>query len=212
MRLRDFLDEVKFGNPSSLCVAIIDEEGDCASKFLKGQYWHLYEGNYMDGCDCASEPAIPKSILDAYVEEVNNYPNYWNLRKLKGGNLNGESLDAVVILVECPDDFDEEEYWTPDTLNNAFEDIWPYNIRKDTYEEFKKKFKKTNYDLLRNALITIVFQGFVNYKNLTEEEIEASGSNAELFRLAHKITQIVDKPDDVLALLDIEGEVSEFSR
>ena len=63
MKLREFLDEVRFGNTARLCVAIKGDY-DFLDNYEEGKYWELPAGNWEDGSNSEACPAIPEEIMD----------------------------------------------------------------------------------------------------------------------------------------------------
>ena len=62
MTLRNFLDEVRYGNTARLCVAIKGDY-DFLDNYEEGKYWELPAGNWENGSKSEACPAIPKEIM-----------------------------------------------------------------------------------------------------------------------------------------------------
>ena len=114
MKLREVLDEVRFGNTAQLCVAIMGDY-DFLDNYEEGKYWKLPAGNWEDGSESEACPAIPEEIMESEVIEIDASPN---LRTVYGklGEHYGSSLDTTVIMVRNWN-FDSDSYWNEDNLN-----------------------------------------------------------------------------------------------
>ena len=141
MKLREFLDEVRFGNAARLCVAIKGDY-DILDNYEEGKYWELPAGNWEDGSASEACPAIPEEIMEAEVDEIDASPN---LRTVYGklGEHYGTSLDTTVIMVKAWN-FDADNYWNEDNLNEVpvgcaegYSSEWPYAISSDLWEEIE---------------------------------------------------------------------------
>ena len=66
MKLREVLDEVRFGNTAQLCVAIMGDY-DFLDNYEEGKYWRLPAGNWEDGSESKACPAIPEEIMESEV-------------------------------------------------------------------------------------------------------------------------------------------------
>ena len=214
MTLREFLDEVTFGNVARLCVAVRGED-DFLDNYEEGKYWELPAGNWENGSNSKACPVIPEEIMDAEVDEVNASPNlryvYKNL-----GELYGHSLDTTVILVDAWD-FDADNYWEEKELNpipvRCVEDYnteWPYAISTDLWEEIQDM--TDNCQLLSQAIYNIPLVGIQTITGYSEEDFEKMDAySSQLMRLGQKIAMKVSRLDEVLALLQLTGTASTFN-
>lgn len=125
MTLREFLDNVRFGNVSRLCIATPGKD-DFLQNYDEGRYWELPSGNWADGSNSTIEPEFPDEMMSAEVIEIDASPNlrdiYANL-----GRLGSNSRDTTVILVRAPRVFDEDAYWEE-------EDTWEPTVSMDMHE------------------------------------------------------------------------------
>ena len=214
MKLREFLDEVRFGNAARLCVAI---KGDCdfLDNYEEGKYWELPAGNWEDGSNSEACPAIPDEIMEAEVDEIDASPNLQTVyRKL--GSLHGSSLDTTVIMVKAWD-FDAESYWTEDKLNEVpvgcaegYSSEWPYAISTDLWEEIQGM--ERDWQKLNLAIYNIPFVGINTIQNYSEEDFnDMDARSSEILRLAQKIAMKVSGLNEVMALLQLTETGSAFN-
>lgn len=193
MILRDFLDEVKFGAVGRLCIAICGEE--CyLDNFEQGMYWKLPAGNWDKGSESTTNPLIPEEVLFARVIDVECTPNIPNIYE-KLGNLSGNNHQYTVIVVANPYDFNADEYWTEENLNNPIAYVdWPYNISKELWHEVQKAVPNAGYRML--ALGNLLHIGINTAKNLTDEQI--NGRRIDESKLGENEFVAV-RPDEVLS-------------
>ena len=215
MILRDFLDEVRFGNVSRLCVAIIGEDG-FLDNYEAGRYWELTCGNWADGSRSEAEPEIPAEIMNAQVAEVDASPN---LRGIYAelGRLGTKSRDTTVILVRKPAAFNANKYWKDnDTWEPAVSmDMnmheWAYNISIEKWEEIQKL--ENHWPTLNNAIYRLFDFGVDNIRNLTDEDLEGVDADvAQSYRLAQSIVNKLSSDKEILALFELAGMGSAFKK
>lgn len=214
MTLREFLDEVTFGNAARLCVAVKGED-DFLDNYEEGKYWELPAGNWENGSNSKACPVIPEKIMEAEVAEVDASPNLRYVYKHLG-ELYGHSLDTTVILVDAWD-FDAESYWEENELNpipvRCVEDYnteWPYAISTDLWEEIQDM--TDNCQLLSQAIYNIPLVGIQTITEYSEEDFEKMDAySSQLMRLGQKIAMKVSRLDEVLALLQLTGTASTFN-
>lgn len=214
MTLREFLDEVTFGNAARLCVAVKGED-DFLDNYEEGKYWELPAGNWENGSNSKACPVIPEKIMEAEVAEVDASPNLRYVYKHLG-ELYGHSLDTTVILVDAWD-FDAESYWEEKELNpipvRCVEDYnteWPYAISTDLWEEIQDM--TDNCQLLSQAIYNIPLVGIQTITGYSEEDFEKMDAySSQLMRLGQKIAMKVSRLDEVLALLQLTGTASTFN-
>ena len=214
MTLREFLDEVTFGNAARLCVAVKGED-DFLDNYEEGKYWELPAGNWENGSNSKACPVIPEKIMEAEVAEVDASPNLRYVYKHLG-ELYGHSLDTTVILVDAWD-FDAESYWEEKELNpipvRCVEDYnteWPYAISTDLWEEIQDM--TDNCQLLSQAIYNIPLVGIQTITEYSEEDFEKMDAySSQLMRLGQKIAMKVSRLDEVLALLQLTGTASTFN-
>ena len=214
MKLREFLDEVRFGNAARLCVAIKGDY-DFLDNYEEGKYWELPAGNWEDGSASEACPAIPEEIMESEVIEVDASPN---LRTVYGklGDHYGSSLDTTVIMVRNWD-FDSDSYWTEDNLNEipvgSHEDYsheWPYAISSDLWEEIQGM--ERDWQKLNLAIYNIPFVGINTIQNYSEEDFnDMDARSSEILRLAQKIAMKVSGLNEVMALLQLSEIGSAFN-
>jgi hypothetical protein len=214
MTLREFLDEVTFGNVARLCVAVRGED-DFLDNYEEGKYWELPAGNWENGSNSKACPVIPEEIMDAEVDEVNASPNlryvYKNL-----GELYGHSLDTTVILVDAWD-FDADNYWEENKLNTVpvrcAEDYgteWPYAISVALWEEIQDM--ADNCQILSQAIYNIPLVGLQTITGYSEEDFEKMDAySSQLMRLGQKIAMKISRLDEVLALLQLTETGTTFN-
>lgn len=206
MTLRNFLDEVRYGNTARLCVAIKGDY-DFLDNYEEGKYWELPAGNWENGSKSEACPAIPKEIMDAEVDEIDASPN---LRTVYGklGEHYGTSLDTTVIMVNAWN-FDADNYWNEDNLNEipvvpseGYYHEWPYAISKDLWEEIQDM--ERDWQKLSLAIYNIPFVGINTIKNYSEEDFDDMDTHSsDVLRLAQKIAMKVSGLNEVLALLQL---------
>ena len=214
MTLREFLDEVTFGNAARLCVAVKGED-DFLDNYEEGKYWELPAGNWENGSNSKACPVIPEKIMEAEVAEVDASPNLRYVYKHLG-ELYGHSLDTTVILVDAWD-YDAESYWEEKVLNpipvRCVEDYnteWPYAISTDLWEEIQDM--TDNCQLLSQAIYNIPLVGIQTITGYSEEDFEKMDAySSQLMRLGQKIAMKVSRLDEVLALLQLTGTASTFN-
>ena len=214
MKLREFLDEVRFGNTARLCVAIKGDY-DFLDIYEEGKYWELPAGNCENGSESEACPAIPDEIMDAEVDEIDASPN---LRTVYGklGEHYGTSLDTTVIMVKAWN-FDADNYWNEDNLNEVpvgcaegYSSEWPYAISTDLWEEIQAM--ERDWQKLNLAIYNIPFVGINTIKNYSEEDFDdMDDRSSEILRLAQKIAMKVSGLNEVLALLQLTGTGSAFN-
>lgn len=214
MKLREFLDEVRFGNTARLCVAI-KGDNDFLDNYEEGKYWELPAGNWEDGSASEACPTIPEEIMEAEVDEIDASPN---LRTVYGklGSLNGNSLDTTVIMVKAWN-FDADSYWTEDNLNEVpvgcpegYSSEWPYAISTDLWEEIQDM--ERDWQKLNLAIYNIPFVGINTIKNYSEEDFDdMDDRSSEILRLAQKIAMKVSGLNEVMALLQLTETGSAFN-
>lgn len=215
MKLREFLDEVRFGNTARLCVAIKGDY-DFLDNYEEGKYWELPAGNWEDGSESEACPAIPEEIMEAEVDEIDASPN---LRTVYGklGEHYGTSLDTTVIMVNAWG-FDADSYWTEDNMNEVpvvnhkdYSHEWPYAISSDLWEEIQDM--ETDWETLSLAIYNIPFIGIKAIKGYSEEDFEAMDErSSEIFRLAQNIVMKVSGLNEVMALLQLTETGTPFNR
>lgn len=215
MKLREFLDEVRFGNTARLCVAIKGDY-DFLDNYEEGKYWELPAGNWEDGSESEACPAIPEEIMEAEVDEIDASPN---LRTVYGklGEHYGTSLDTTVIMVNAWG-FDADGYWTEDNMNEVpvvnhkdYSHEWPYAISSDLWEEIQDM--ETDWETLSLAIYNIPFIGINAVKGYSEEDFEAMNErSSKIFRLAQNIVMKVSGLNEVMALLQLTKTGTPFNR
>ena len=214
MTLREFLDEVTFGNAARLCVAVKGED-DFLDYYEEGKYWELPAGNWENGSNSKACPVIPEKIMEAEVAEVDASPNLRYVYKHLG-ELYGHSLDTTVILVDAWD-FDVESYWEENELNpipvRCVEDYnteWPYAISTDLWEEIQDM--TDNCQLLSQAIYNIPLVGIQTITEYSEEDFEKMDAySSQLMRLGQKIAMKVSRLEEVLSLIQLADMVNAFN-
>ena len=214
MKLREFLDEVRFGNTARLCVAIKGDY-DFLDNYEEGKYWELPAGNWEDGSESEACPAIPDEIMDAEVDEIDASPN---LRTVYGklGEHYGTSLDTTVIMVKAWN-FDADNYWNEDNLNEVpvgcaegYSSEWPYAISTNLWEEIQDM--ERDWQKLNLAIYNIPFVGINTIKNYSEEDFDdMDARSSEVLHLAQKIAMKVSGLNEVMALLQLTETGTTFS-
>ena len=214
MKLREFLDEVRFGNTARLCVAIMGDY-DFLDNYEEGKYWKLPAGNWEDGSESEACPAIPEEIMESEVIEIDASPN---LRTVYGklGEHYGSSLDTTVIMVRNWN-FDSDSYWNEDNLNEipagsheGYSHEWPYAISSDLWEEIQEM--ERDWQTLSLAIYNIPFIGIKAIMNYSEEDFESMDArSSEVLRLAQKIAMKVSGLNEVMALLQLTETGSAFN-
>ena len=214
MKLREFLDEVRFGNTARLCVAIKGDY-DFLDNYEEGKYWELQAGNWEDGSESEACPAIPEEIMESEVIEIAASPN---LRTVYGklGEHYGSSLDTTVIMVRNWN-FDSDSYWNEDNLNEipagsheGYSHEWPYAISSDLWEEIQEM--ERDWQTLSLAIYNIPFIGIKAIMNYSEEDFEnMDARSSEVLRLAQKIAMKVSGLNEVMALLQLTETGSAFN-
>lgn len=214
MKLREFLDEVRFGNTAQLCVAIMGDY-DFLDNYEEGKYWKLPAGNWEDGSESEACPAIPEEIMESEVIEIDASPN---LRTVYGklGEHYGSSLDTTVIMVRNWN-FDSDSYWNEDNLNEipagsheGYSHEWPYAISSDLWEEIQEM--ERDWQTLSLAIYNIPFIGIKAIMNYSEEDFESMDArSSEVLRLAQKIAMKVSGLNEVMALLQLTETGSAFN-
>ena len=212
MKLREFLDEVRFGNTARLCVAIKGDY-DFLDNYEEGKYWELPAGNWEDGSESEACPAIPEEIMEAEVDEIDASPNLQTVyRKL--GSLHGNSLDTTVIMVKAWD-FDAEAYWTEDKLNEPVADLdcvcgneWVYHISREKYREI---YGMGDIRTVSTAVCCLPYIGIDAIKCYEEEDFaEMNEYEAEIYRMAQKIAPKIENLKEMLSLIQLFQEVNAF--
>ena len=214
MKLREFLDEVRFGNTARLCVAIKGDY-DFLDNYEEGKYWELPAGNWEDGSESEACPAIPEEIMEAEVDEIDASPN---LRTVYGklGEHYGTSLDTTVIMVKAWN-FDADNYWNEDNLNEVpvgcaegYSSEWPYAISTDLWEEIQDM--ADNGQILSQAIYNIPLVGLQTITGYSEEAFEKMDAySSQLMRLGQKIAMKISRLDEVLALLQLADTATAFN-
>ena len=215
MKLREFLDEVRFGNTARLCVAIKGDY-DFLDNYEEGMYWELPSGNWEDGSKSEAFPVIPEEIMDAEVIEIDASPN---LQTVYGelGQLCNQSLDTTLIMVNAPG-FDEDSYWTDDKLNDymgcesCYGHEWAYAISEDLWEHIQNL--ESDWGKLSMAVAHIVMFGLGTVKGYTEKDCKCMGTPyCEIMRQAKKIAMLLDNNiNELLALCELLEIGSAFNR
>ena len=214
MTLREFFNEVNFGNAARLCVAVKGEDG-FLDNYEEGKYWELPAGNWENGSNSKACPVIPDEIMEAEVAEVDATPNLRYVYKHLG-ELYGHSLDTTVILVDAWD-FDAESYWEENELNpipvrcvEEYNTEWPYAISTDLWEEIQDM--ESDWEKLNLAIYNIPFVGINTIKNYSEKDFEdMDASSSEVLRLAQQIAMKVSGLNEVLALLQLTETGTTFN-
>ena len=214
MKLREVLDEVRFGNTAQLCVAIMGDY-DFLDNYEEGKYWKLPAGNWEDGSESEACPAIPEEIMESEVIEIDASPN---LRTVYGklGEHYGSSLDTTVIMVRNWN-FDSDSYWNEDNLNEipagsheGYSHEWPYAISSDLWEEIQEM--ERDWQTLSLAIYNIPFIGIKAIMNYSEEDFESMDArSSEVLRLAQKIAMKVSGLNEVMALHQLTETGSAFN-
>ena len=214
MKLREVLDEVRFGNTAQLCVAIMGDY-DFLDNYEEGKYWKLPAGNWEDGSESEACRAIPEEIMESEVIEIDASPN---LRTVYGklGEHYGSSLDTTVIMVRNWN-FDSDSYWNEDNLNEipagsheGYSHEWPYAISSDLWEEIQEM--ERDWQTLSLAIYNIPFIGIKAIMNYSEEDFESMDArSSEVLRLAQKIAMKVSGLNEVMALLQLTETGSAFN-
>lgn len=199
MTLYEFLDDVRCGNVGRLCVAICGED-DYLDNFQKGMYWALDEGNWHAGSASPATPDLPDEILEAEVTQLECHPNlpeiYAHL-----DNLNCDNWHYTVVLVEEPEDFDAEEYWTEENLQEPISPVaWPYAINRELWFDLQEL--EANWTIFSVAVGIVGMVGYLTLRDYTEEQLKAKDPLSEqVYRLAQKISWRVDSLNEVMAMM-----------
>lgn len=210
MTLYEFLDDVRCGNVGRLCVAICGED-DYLDNFREGMYWELDEGNWHAGSASPATPDLPDEILEAEVTQVECHPNvsaiYAHL-----DDLNYDNWHYTVVLVEEPEDFDAEEYWTEENLQEPVRHVeWPYAINREFWYDLQEL--EPNWMIFKMAVGTVGNVGYLTLRNYTEKHFEEMEPlQAQVYRLARKISRRVDSIHEVMAMLMLTEMGSPFRR
>lgn len=213
MTLREFLDQVRFGNVSRLCIATSGKE-DFLQNYEEGRYWELPSGNWENGSRSTIEPEFPDEMMSAQVIEIDASPNlrdiYANL-----GRLGNQSRDTSVILVRAPGTFDEDAYWAeqdtwePTVSMDMHE--WAYNISKKKWTEISKL--ESRWPVLQMAVYNLLDIGLDTIKEFTDEDFEnMDDDDAIILRLAHEIALKIDNDKEALAVFELAGVGSAFTK
>lgn len=213
MTLREFLDQVRFGNVSRLCIATAGKE-DFLQNYEEGRYWELPSGNWADGSNSTIEPELPEEMMRAEVIEIDASPNlrdiYANL-----GRLGSQSRDTTVILVRAPGVFDEDAYWAEEetwepTVSMDMHE-WAYNISKEKWTAICKL--ESNWPVQQMAVYNLLDIGLETIKEYTEEDFEnMDDDDAKILRLAREIALKIDNDKEALAVFELAGVGSAFAK
>ena len=214
MTLYEFLDDVRCGNVGRLCVAIcreVDFLGDYLENFRKGQYWELKESNWHAGSASPATPDLPEEILEAEVTQVECAPNIPEIYAHIDG-LTHNNWNYTIVLVEEPEDFNAEEYWTEDKLHEPISrDVWLHAINKEKWYDIQNL--EPNWMIFRMAVGIVGSVGYLSLRDYTDEQFaEMSPMNAQVYRLAKKISWRVKGIDEVMAMLQLTEMGSAFRR
>lgn len=213
MTLREFLDQVRFGNVSRLCIATVGKE-DFLQNYEEGRYWDLPSGNWANGSRSEIQPEIPDDMMCAEVVEIDASPNlrdiYANL-----GRLGSQSRDTTVILVRAPRTFDEDAYWDDE---NTWEPTvsmdmheWAYNISKEKWKEIQKL--ANNWPIFTMAAYNLLDIGLETIKEYTQEDFSNMDDNdATILRLAREIALKINDDKEALAIFELAGVGSAFTK
>lgn len=210
MTLREFLDEVRCGNVGRMCVAICGEDY-FFDNFQEGMYWEFEDSNWHAGSASSSTPDLPEEILEAEVTQVECQPNvpeiFANLERLNHNNWN-----FTIVLVEEPEDFDAEEYWTEENLQEPIADVeWPYAINREFWYDLQKL--EPNWVEFKVAVALVGSVGYLTLRDYTDEQFEEMSSlDAQVYRLAKKISLRVKGVDEVMAMLQLTEMGSAFRK
>ena len=210
MTLREFLDEVRCGNVGHMCVAICGEDY-FFDNFQEGMYWKFDDSNWHAGSASPSTPDLPEEILEAEVTQVECQPNasemYANLDDLNHNNWN-----FTIVLVEEPEDFDAEEYWSEKNKNEPVAHIeWPYAINEEFWHDLQKL--EPNWMIFKMAVGAVGNSGYLTLRDYTDEQFEEmSPLMAQVYRLAKKISLRVKGIDEVMAMLRLTEMGSAFRK
>lgn len=210
MTLREVLDEVRFGNVGRLCIAVCGKY-DFLEHFKKGQYWELECGNWHEGSRSQTTPEMPEEFMDAEVTQIECETNvadiYFNLGKLRKDNWN-----YTVVLVEEPDGYDAEKYWSEDNQWAPIVPIeWPYAIDRNLWYEIQKM--DSNWFFIKMAIGTIGNIGFLTIREYTDEDFEEmSPLDAQVYRLAKQISLKINGVSEVMAMLQLAEMGSAFQK
>lgn len=213
MKLREFLDEVRFGNTARLCVAI-KGDNDFLDNYEEGKYWELPAGNWEDGSNSEACPVIPKEIMEAEVDEIDASPN---LKTVYGelGGLCCKSLDTTVIMVDAGN-FDADSYWTEDNLNEPVVDLdcqygkeWAYHISREKFNEISNM---GDFRTVANAVCCLPYIGIDAIECYEEEDFaEMNENEAAIYRMAQKIAPKIDNLKEMLSLIQLFHGINAFN-
>lgn len=210
MTLYEFLDDVRCGNVGRLCVAICGED-DYLDNFQTGMYWELDEGNWHAGSASPATPDIPDEILEAEVTQVECHPNVPDIYAHLN-DLNYNNWHYTIVLVEEPEDFDAEEYWTEENLQEPISPVeWPYAINREFWHDLQEL--EPDWTIFTVAIRIVGEVGFWSLRNYTDEQFEEMPSlDARVYRLAQKISWRVKSIDEVMAMLQLTRMGSAFRK
>ena len=153
-------------------------------------------------------------MMSAQVIEIDASPNlrdiYANL-----GRLGNQSRDTSVILVRAPGTFDEDAYWAeqdtwePTVSMDMHE--WAYNISKKKWTEISKL--ESRWPILQMAVYNLLDIGLDTIKEFTDEDFEnMDDDDAIILRLAHEIALKIDNDKEALAVFELAGVGSAFTK
>ena len=210
MTLREFLDEVRCGNVGRMCVAICGEDY-FFDNFQEGMYWVFEDSNWHAGSASSSTPDLPEEILEAEVTQVECQPNVPEIfANLEG--LNHNNWNFTIVLVEEPEDFDAEEYWTEENLREPVPYVeWPYAINRKFWHDLQKL--EPNWMIFKMAIGAVGNSGYLTLRDYTDKQFEEmSPMEEQVYRLAKKISWRVKGIDEVMALLQLAEMGSAFRK
>lgn len=210
MTLYEFLDDVRCGNVGRLCVAICGED-DYLDNFREGMYWELDEGNWERGSLSPATPDLPEEIMEAEVTQVECHPNVTELYAYLN-NLNYVNRHFTVVLVEEPEGFNADEYWTEENLQEPISRVeWPYTINKEFWYDLQEM--GPSWMAFKMAVGAVGNSGYLTLRDYTEEDFEEMEPLQEqVYRLAQKISWRVKGIDEVMALLQLTEMGSAFRK
>ena len=214
MTLRNFLDDIRFGNVARLCVAVCGKN-DFLENYEQGMYWELKAGNWDAGSASKATPIIPEDIMGAKVMEVDASPNlravYSNL-----GKLGQKSLDTTIVLVAAYG-FDAKTYWSENRLNKPpvmmdenYGHEWAYHISQEKYEEIEEM---DDYSMVATAVGYLPYIGLEAIKNYSEDDFENMAEDEEhICRLAQKIAMKISNLKEMLSLIELMQGISAYKK